>query len=84
MYCTAGLYRFLMPIRGKHNSGSIINVFINMLRCVTIIIFFRFSPPPLQNAVPLAFFIYLLESIQSTANTALQSQALGKMKLFQK
>lgn len=35
-----------MTIRGKHNSGSIINVFINMLQCVTIIIFFLFFPPP--------------------------------------
>lgn len=34
-----------MTIRGKHNSGSIINVFINMLQCVTIIIFFRFPHP---------------------------------------
>jgi len=35
-----------MTIRGKHNSGSIINVFINMLQCVTIIIFCLFSHPP--------------------------------------
>lgn len=35
-----------MTIRGKHNSGSIINVFINMLQCVTIIIFFLFSHLP--------------------------------------
>lgn len=67
-----------MTIRGKHNSGSIINVFINMLQCVTIIIFFLFSPPPPQNAVSLAFLIYLLESIRSRVNAAFKSQAWGR------
>lgn len=68
-----------MTIRGKHNSGSIINVFINMLQCVTIIIFFPFSHPPSKCSSSCIFNIPAWKYTEQV-NIGFKSKMSGKMK----